>query len=55
MNQFNTTINSLAIASSFQIVSFHNLTCNKRYTAFTEMVKEISGTFWDIITGINTV
>ena len=35
MNQFNTTIISLVIASLFQIFSFHNLTCNKRYAAFT--------------------
>ena len=31
MNQFNTIIISLVIASLFQISSFHNLTCNKRY------------------------
>ena len=35
MNQFNTTIISLVIAPLFQIFSFHNLTCNKRYAAFT--------------------
>ena len=35
MNQFNTTIISLVIASLFQIFSFHNLTCNKRYATFT--------------------
>ena len=29
MNQFNTTIISLVIASLFQIFSFHNLSCNK--------------------------
>ena len=39
--QFNTTIISLVIASLFQAFSFHNLTCNKRYAAFTWMVKEI--------------
>ena len=33
--QFNTTIISLVIASLFQAFSFHNLTCNKRYAAFT--------------------
>ena len=31
MNQFNTIIISLVIASLFQIFSFHNLICNKRY------------------------
>ena len=31
----NATILSVVIASSFQIFSFHNLTCNKRYAAFT--------------------
>ena len=31
MNQFNTIIISLVIASLFQISSFHNLTSNKRY------------------------
>ena len=35
MNQFNRTIISLVIASLFQIFSFKNLTCNKRYAAFT--------------------
>ena len=35
MNQFNATIIFLAIASLFQIFSFHSSTCNKRYTAFT--------------------
>ena len=35
MNQFNTTIISLVIESLFQIFIFHNLTCNKRYDAFT--------------------
>ena len=35
MNQFNTTIISLVIASLFQIFSFHDLKCNKRYVAFT--------------------
>ena len=39
MNQFNTTIISLVIASLFQIFSFHDLTCNKRCTAFTYMLK----------------
>ena len=33
--QFNTTFISLVIASLFQAFSFHNLTCNKRYAAFT--------------------
>ena len=55
MNQFNTTIISLVIASLFQIFSFKNLTCNKRYAAFTEMVKNISENFRGIIRGINTV
>ena len=31
MNQINTSIISLVIASLFQNFSFHNLTCNKRY------------------------
>ena len=35
MNQFNITIISLVIAYLFQIFGFHNLTCNKRYAAFT--------------------
>ena len=55
MNQFNTTFISLVIASLFQIFSFHNLTCKKRYAAFKEIVKQILENFWDIIRGINTV
>ena len=55
MNQFNTTIILLVIASLFQIFSLHNPTCNKRYVGFTKTVKEISENFWDIIRGINTV
>ena len=35
MSQFNTINISLVIASLFQISSFHNLTSNKSYTAFT--------------------
>ena len=35
MNQLNTAIISLVITSLFQIFSFHNLTCNKRYAVFT--------------------
>ena len=35
MNHFNTTIIFLVIASLFQIFSFQNLACNKRYAAFT--------------------
>ena len=53
MNQFNTTIISLVIAPLFQIFSFHNLTCNKRYAAFTQTVKENSENFWDITRGTN--
>ena len=44
MNQFKTII-SLVIASLFQIFSFHNLTCNKGYAAFTYMVKKIQKIF----------
>ena len=55
MNQFNATKLSLDIATLFQIFSFHNLNCNKRYAAFTSMLKGVSENFGDIIKGINTV
>ena len=45
MNQFKKTIISLVTASLFRIFSFHNLTCDKGYAAFTQMVKEISEDF----------
>ena len=45
MNQFNTIVISLVIASSFQIFSFHNSTCNKGYAAYMQMAKEISKNF----------
>ena len=35
MNQVNATIISLVIAYLFQMFSFHNLSCNKHYAAFT--------------------
>ena len=55
MNQFSITTISLVIASLFQIFSFHNLTCNKRYAWFTQILNEILEKFWDIIRGINKV